>query len=323
MRVSWGTRFQTAEAGIRRLQQQLTQVQQQLATGKRLNSLADDPVAFGSAYRLRELVDTTEGRLRTLQAMIEESRVVQTHAEALSRVLQEVQTLIAEALDPKHLDKPAFLAEHLRQRLEDILGIANAQYHGRYLFSGTRTTFADGRPAFQLQQASPTSGNLSGLSVEFRGTLAQRRLDLFPGQEEILSLCADELFGANGTELFTVLIEAYNLLAYRSDGSRRQPEESLSVAERNQVEEFLPRVAAFVREVDRAIARAGFRQARWELLQQQLQEFVTQIRAFHSAIADVDLARVALELQQTQTALQAVLQSSARVLGLSLFDFLR
>ncbi|MCS7169967.1 MAG: hypothetical protein NZ949_05015, partial [Candidatus Kapabacteria bacterium] len=157
----------------------------------------------------------------------------------------------------------------------------------------------------------------------FRGTLAQRRLDLFPGQEEILSLCADELFGANGTELFTVLIEAYNLLAYRSDGSRRQPEESLSVAERNQVEEFLPRVAAFVREVDRAIARAGFRQARWELLQQQLQEFVTQIRAFHSAIADVDLARVALELQQTQTALQAVLQSSARVLGLSLFDFLR
>lgn len=323
MRIAWETRFRMAEAGIQRLQQQIATAQQQVATGSRLNSLADDPVAFGRAQRLQELLDTTDRRLRLLQAISEETRTVQTQTEALSTALQDIFTLLSEALDPKHLDKPAIIGEQLRQRIDDVLSLANSHDNGHYLFAGTQTVFSDGEGAFRLQAGTPTPDNPSGLQVLFRGNLAERRVEVFPGQEEVLSLRADELFGADGTELFRVLIAAYNLLAYRADGTRRPPEEPLSDAERAQVEALLPQIAAFQARVDQATARAGARQQRWDLLQEQLQALTTQLRAARSAVTDADLVEVALDLQRAQTVLQAVLQTTTRVLGMNLFDFLR
>ncbi len=322
MRVSWEQRFQTAESGIQRLQQRIVQAQQRLAIGKRITSPADDPIAYSRACRLQELREQTERRLSLLEAMSQESQLLQAHTEALSTTLQEIQRLLTQALDPKGLDKPALLAQQLRQRFDDVLVLANAHINGRYLFGGMKTHFPDGGGPFLLHQGLATPGNPSGLSVEFRGNLAERQLELFPGQVEVLALRADEVFGAGGTELFTVLIAAYNLLAYRADGSSRSPEESLSAAEQAQVEALLPQLATLQARIDRATAQAASRQERWGLLRQLLQEYATQLRAFQSTTEDADIVQLSLELQQAQVVLQALLQTSTRFLQLSFFDFL-
>ncbi len=323
MRIAWQQPFRTAEYGLQRLQQRLLSLQQQLATGKQITSPADDPSAYSRARRLDLLQELTERRIQLLQAMSQEQQLLHTFTEALEDTLLQVRQLLVQALDPKNLDKPAFLAQQLRQRLDDMLALANAHADGRYLLGGTRTLFPDGQGPFLLRQELPTQENPSGLRVEFRGTFTGRSLELFPGQPEILSLQADELFGRDGVELFTLLLGAYNLLAYRADGSPRAAEEGLSSAERERLEALLPQVAAFQASLARATARVGARQERWELLQQQLQNYATHLRAFRSAAEDADLARLAVELHQGQTALQALLQTSARLLGLSLFDVLR
>lgn len=323
MRVAWQTHFRIAETGIQRLQQQVAQAQQQLATGSRLNSLGDDPVAFQRAARLQELLDTTERRRLLLQSLNDELQAAQTQTEALSNVLQDIQTLAVGALDPKNLDKPAFLAQQLRQRIQDVVALANARGSAGYLFGGTLTLGADGAPPFVLRQEAPTGENPSGLVVEFRGNLAVRQAEVFPGQAEEWIPSAEELFGAQGTELFVTLIAVYNLLAYRADGSPRPAEEALSATERAQLEALLPQLVAFRQRLDRATARMGARQERWTALQEQLQEYATQLRAFRSAAQDTDIVQVALQLQQAQTALQALLQATSRTLGMSLFDFLR
>ncbi|GBD07138.1 Flagellar hook-associated protein 3 [bacterium HR21] len=323
MRVAWETRFRLAQTAIERSQQQLTRLQQQLATGKRLISLAEDPVAFGRARRLEEALQLVERQQALLHGMVEEVRSAQSQVEELVAAVQDMEALLAAALDPKNLDKPALLAEQLRQRLEDVLRSANADFDGRYLFAGTATVLPGGERPFELRRGAPTPENPSGLEILFRGNLAERRVMLAPGQEEVLSLRADELFGAGGTELFTVLIAAYNLLAYRADGSQRPPEESLSAAERTQVQALLPQLAALREMLERAIARIGSRQARWELLAEHLQAYTVQLREFLSEAEDADIARLALELQNAQTTYHAVLQTSSRILTMSLFDFLR
>lgn len=323
MRIAWDQRFRTAEYGIQRLQQRLLRIQQQLATGRRINTPADDPAAYSRARRLELLQELTERRLQLLQAISHEEQLLHTTTEALEDALQQVRQLLVQALDPKNLDKPAFLAQHLRQRLDDLLTLANTNADGRHLFGGTLTLFPDGQGPFLLHQEAPTQENPSGLRIEFRGNLAERSLELFAGQREKLSLPADEVFGRDGTELFGLLLAAYNLLAYRADGSPRSAEESLSAAERAQLEALLPQLATFQAQLTRATARAGARQERWEALQQQLHNYRTQLRAFQSAAEEADLAQLALELRQSQTALEALLQTSARLLGLSLFEFLR
>lgn len=322
MRVSWEFRFQTLETGFRRLQQRLAGLHTELATGKQLNSLADNPTAVYAAYRLQELLEATDRRLRTLQAIVEEAQVVQTHTEALSTALQEVSALLTAALDPQHLDKPVLLAQQLRQRLDDIVALANAQYNGRLLFGGTATNLPDGK-AFLLERTAPSPQNPSGMTVNFRGTMTPRQVFLFPGQPEDVGLQADELFGDGGVELFTLLITVYNLLAYRSDGSQRAPEESLNSTERAQVVAFMSRLADFRQRIDRATARMGARQERWQLLQEQLEQYATFLRGFRSTLEESDIVQVAVQLQKEQIALQALLSGFSRLLGLSLFDYLR
>jgi flagellin-like hook-associated protein FlgL len=160
------------------------------------------------------------------------------------------------------------------------------------------------------------------LQVTFAGNLQERTAQPTAGGSEALSIRADELFGQGGTELFGLVVAAYNLLAYRADGSQRPPEESLSAQEREQLQQLIPQLLAFRQRIDRVTARTAERQSRWQALAEQLEQYLTQLRAFRSADADADLVQVALELQKGQTALQALLQTLSRVLTQSLFDML-
>jgi flagellin-like hook-associated protein FlgL len=317
MRVSWAYRFDAATAALERLQTQLLQHQQRLATGQRLQQLGDDPAALARVLRMDELIAQTQRQRDTLALLQQELQALQLHTEGLSDALAEIAVLLQEALDAKNLDKPALIAERLHQRLEDLVARANAEFAGHYLFAGTQH-----EAPFRLQRTTATAENPSGLQVTFAGNLQERTAQPTAGGSEALSIRADELFGQGGTELFGLVVAAYNLLAYRADGSQRPPEESLSAQEREQLQQLIPQLLAFRQRIDRVTARTAERQSRWQALAEQLEQYLTQLRAFRSADADTDLVQVALELQKGQTALQALLQTLSRVLTQSLFDML-
>jgi hypothetical protein len=121
MRVSWAYRFDAATAALERLQTQLLQHQQRLATGQRLQQLGDDPAALARVLRMDELIAQTQRQRDTLALLQQELQALQLHTEGLSDALAEIAVLLQEALDAKNLDKPALIAERLHQRLEDLV----------------------------------------------------------------------------------------------------------------------------------------------------------------------------------------------------------
>jgi flagellin-like hook-associated protein FlgL len=159
MRVSWAYRFDAATAALERLQTQLLQHQQRLATGQRLQQLGDDPAALARVLRMDELIAQTQRQRDTLALLQQELQALQLHTEGLSDALAEIAVLLQEALDAKNLDKPALIAERLHQRLEDLVARANAEFAGHYLFAGTQ------QEQLRMSQALPGT---AGASVSAR-----------------------------------------------------------------------------------------------------------------------------------------------------------
>jgi flagellin-like hook-associated protein FlgL len=71
-----------------------------------------------------------------------------------------------------------------------------------------------------------------------------------------------------------------------------------------------------------ARAESGARMSRLEMAQRRLEEEKVQMQRLLSGVVDADLAEVATRFQQQQIVLQAGLAAAARILQLSLFNFL-
>ncbi|WP_308597874.1 flagellar hook-associated protein FlgL [Massilia sp. BJB1822] len=140
MRVSSRTIFETGLNQLTSLQSQLSRTQQQLATGRRVLTAADDPVASARA------LEVTQSKEMNDQFKInrQNARASMSHVDlALGTsgdLLKDIKTLIVNAGNPAQTqkDRDALVVE-LEGRFNDLLGQANtADGNGNFLFAGYR-----------------------------------------------------------------------------------------------------------------------------------------------------------------------------------------
>lgn len=140
MRISTNTLYETGIAGILERQQMQLKLQQQLASGRRILTPADDPIAAASALEVTQAKGINEqyqvniGNART--ALLQEEQALGD----VTRLLQDVKVLAVNAGNAalRNEDRDSLAAE-LQGRYEELLGIANRKDgSGQYLFSGYR-----------------------------------------------------------------------------------------------------------------------------------------------------------------------------------------
>ncbi len=142
-RVSNLLRTQVANQQISRTQQRLLTVQNELATGKRINAASDDP---GDAAIVQQLRKTLEQRLaysdNLKQGVSHLSEVDSTLGE-ITDLLQQAQTLAsANVGSDVTADQRASAAEVAKSLYGQMLSLSNKQFQGIFLFGGDRATDA-------------------------------------------------------------------------------------------------------------------------------------------------------------------------------------
>jgi flagellin-like hook-associated protein FlgL len=115
-------------------------IQEQISTGRRIQNLSEDAPAGIRAVALQRLIEQKEQIARNLSS--NDSFLTATDA-----ALQDVSALLAEAnadalgvtgIHGSDLDRQA-VAQEIDAAIEHLLGIANSNFRGRYLFAGSRT----------------------------------------------------------------------------------------------------------------------------------------------------------------------------------------
>lgn len=140
MRVSSRTIFETGLNQLTSLQSQLSRTQQQLSTGRRVLTAADDPVASARA------LEVTQSQEMNNQFKInrQNARASMSHVDlalgTTGDLIKDIKTLIVNAGNSGQTqkDRDALVVE-LEGRFTDLLGQANtADGAGNFLFGGYR-----------------------------------------------------------------------------------------------------------------------------------------------------------------------------------------
>ncbi len=185
MRITQGHLFQRALGDIQRSLTKYAGMQQQVASGKRVATPSDDPIA---ALRILPMQSDLKnlGQMSENIALARES--LDTGAASLedaSAVMQRVRELTMQASNGTFAqgDRASIGAE-MNQLLQQLVGIGNSRRGERYLFGGTES----GTPPFSIEQTG------SSTRVVYNGNHERLDIEVAPGVSTGLNLSGDAVF---------------------------------------------------------------------------------------------------------------------------------
>lgn len=163
MRIATSTLYNEQSSSIDNLYATYQIQGQQLSTGKSLNAPSDDPMVIAQDLTVRadNVVQTQLGKNFT--DLTNQLTTVDGALSNVTSALQSARSLAVEgASDTINSSQRADIATQIDQILNEVIGFANTQYNGKYVFAGTNVPTST--PLVQGQgspvTAVTTQGNL-------------------------------------------------------------------------------------------------------------------------------------------------------------------
>lgn len=401
MRISSNSMYDSNIAVMSQQQTRLMQTQQQISTGRKYLTPADDPVAASQALSLEQAsaVNTqySSNRAAARHTMSLSESILQT----ATSVLQDVrEAAIGAGNGAFGVNDRKLIADSLQGKLEALMGLANSTDGvGNFLFAGFQSktqpfidtpagvAYAgdDGQRLIQVNASRQLPSSESGADLFMRikngngsfvvqsGTNINTGLPnggtgvatvgsvtdptLLTGDTYDVTFSADGLGGLNynvagrttGSAVGGPYVAGqaisldgmqFSVSGVPADGdtftvapsSNESVFKTLSdlIANLNgPTNGFGGRLAYSINQIDRALdnvltgrSSVGTRMNELDALEVSGEDLGVQYQQSLSALQDVDYAKALSDLSQQQVYLQAAQKSFAKVMGLSLFDYL-
>lgn len=300
MRIGTLQMFRQGVNSILDQQTKLFETQNQLSTGKRINSPSDDPTGAAQLVGLSESAKTTAQYQENILAARTRLELEDTALGGVGDALQRIRELTVAGLnDTNGPQERTAIAAEIRQLADEVLGLANRKDgNSQFMFAG-----------FQVLTV-PFSETAPGV-FSYAGDTGQRQIQIGPARQIADGDSGQAVFMdiADGSGGFESIFATLETLA--SDLEANTPNSS-SLA-----------------QIDRAMNQfLGFRAtagARLNALDNQRsinEALLLQLEKTRSTIEDLDFAEAASRLSRESVSLQAAQQAFIRVQDLNLFNFL-
>lgn len=283
-------------------------LQAQIATGKRIQTPSDDPVAAARVARL-EQGDADDARyLDNLTLATSLLGQADRTLESVETQLQRARELAVRASnDTMNANDRAAIATELRAIVDDLFRLANTtDIRGGALFGGATTgdafvRAADGTISYAGVGDAPPIPIAAQATVQTNDN-GQRIFGNIPA-------------GAGTTDLFAIVADL---------GAALEPGGAATPADlRAAMTAGIDGITKATEQVVTARASIGARAARLELETERVTRARGENEIDRGTLEGVDIQAAVLELQKTMTTLQATQASFARLTQLSVFDYLR
>lgn len=298
MRIASNT---VSDSMIRQIQQLMgdqAKLQLQVSSGRRITQPEDDPAAVGRVLNLqteqRQLGQYANNAARALTL----SQSSYSGLQGLKKVSDRAGELATLGTGALSTDSMHTFGNEVDQLIEQALQLANSRTGGDYIYGGT----AVDAPPFVATRDS--AGKV--ISVVYNGNTQQASIPL----SEATSV-SPSTSGATNTGMKDFLT---NLITLR---------DSLASGDIDAVRAAQPGLETSENVIIAAMADSGGMQTRIEAAQAQQQDRTMALESLVSSESSVDLPTTVVKLNQAQTAYQAALSSAAKVMNLSLLDYIK
>jgi flagellar hook-associated protein 3 FlgL len=138
MRITSAYAFESSVANLQKRQQSLATMQEQLTSGKRVQTPSDDPAAAAAAARAMDNTTRVAAQQRASDASKNDMKQSEAALGDAGNLLQQARDLVVSAGNGSYSDSDrATIVQQLRGLRTDLLAVANrADGTGRYLFGG-------------------------------------------------------------------------------------------------------------------------------------------------------------------------------------------
>ncbi len=292
-------------AGVNQIQQRLSQANQQITSGKRINVASDAPDQIAELLQLR----SNEQQNTQIQSNLS---LEQTNAQSADGAMNSAIQLMDSATQlgaegassTQTADTRASLAQQVEGLLTQMVAISQTQVQGRYIFSGDD----DQNPTYRLDLSAAKG-------VDQLTSPSSTRLIQDPeGGTFQASMTAQQVFDDQNTDgtpasdnVFSALNSLRTALLNNDQTGIAAAQNSIKLASTH-----LNDAQSFYGNVENRLQSATT----------YSQNYDTQLQAQVSNIEDADVTSDALILSEAGTQLQAAFQSQEEMPKTSLFSYL-
>ena len=271
----------------------------ELASGLRVSSLSDDPVAVAANTQLASSIAHIDA---FVQSAGKEQSLLQVTDSTLGEVVRQVTSALSLAVSASNGTLNAANRSAIAQQVSDlrdsVVSLANTSYQGKYLFSGSQ---GNTQPFSQTTAVTPALATYHGDAVITSITTPE-------GLKVQTNLPGSAVFQTPGADLLGSLNQ---LVADISSGS------STSIATDTAA------VTAALQNVSTQRSVLGSSLNRLNSNSNYAQTQKATLQAQQSSLLSADTAQVATDLKSAEVQRQALLSVVAAVQQNNLFNYLK
>lgn len=284
---------------LRDLSQGLSKLQEsqtKLTTGKEITRPSANPSATASAMNMRQDLRRADQRLRSLndaQGWLQTADATLTSSlDSLARAKE----VVVRAANTGAIGDPVArnaLAAEIRSIRSELLALGNSAYRERSIFNGT------------------ANGGAYDAAGTYVGNGASIIRDVAPSTSVAINLTGPEIFGTAGAgagDVFEVLDRLATAVSAGDNAAMAVEHINLDAA--------TARLGAATVEI-------GTRSARLEEAKSRAEDSKLLLTTQLSEVEDVDIVEALIRVKAQESSYQASLQVAAKILPLSLLDYLR
>jgi len=267
----------------------------QMTTGKRVNVASDDPAAAAMQVQTANQISDGDQFSRSISSVTGELQTADSALSSCVTTLQRAITLGVEGANGtlSQQDRDA-LASEVQGISDQVLGIANLNYNGHFLFAGT----ADSQKPYVLDPNAPGG-------VAYQGNDLTNQIEVETGYAVTMNLPGSQLFSAPGASVFEALSDLATALQ-NGTGIDTATESVRAV-----FDQLTTSRVFYGSTIDQLASDTNFLQSEKLQLQQATNDNV-----------GVDMNIAATNLVNAQNARNSALAAAAQSSSLSLLDYL-
>jgi flagellar hook-associated protein 3 FlgL len=287
MRVTNKNVYDAVKYNLAAIQQELQKANQVVSTGKRISALSDDPVRLTESLHIRSAVSNIEQLGRNISMGRSWLAASESSLSQVQDIISDTKALciqMANATMPAA--ERAAAAGIVQNSIDEIVSLANTEVNSRYIFAGWKTD------TVPFGQDGAYFGDNHAFAIKM-------------GNDTTIEI------GSDGEALFQAL---FTTLSDLKDALQGNDVGGIMAAKSNLDIDF-DRITTKISDI-------GSKMLRMEAKEKIYQD-ATIINAERlSEIEDADMAAAIIDLESREFVYRAALSSSARVMQLSLVDFL-
>jgi flagellar hook-associated protein 3 FlgL len=294
------------------LQAQQTQLQQEATTGLKLSLPEDNPSAMAQVLNLQADSNANQQYQSNITDLTNQATAVSSTLTSLQAIVSKAGEIATSA---DGLSSPTALTSYATQvgeLIQQALQLGNSKdSEGNYIFGGTDTS----TPPFTA--TTDSSGNVTG--VTYSGNTSVNQVQIGQGVTVSAQVPGANTTGSGPAGMFTDSrsgADLFNHLISLQQDLIAGNTTAISSAD-------APNITNDQNNVANQVSANGVLQARLQATTATETQQYTDLTAQISDKTDANLATTLTNLQQTQTAFQAALQSSTMVMNLTILDFIQ